>query len=101
MEDIQARLSNQIETLELKLQKFKVIDGPTDQIKKFESKVQWPKVSNQLSDQIKGMETKLHKLIEQHLKSLEKVSKQSNVFTMVTASKVVDEYHDMERRNGT
>ena len=40
----------------------------------------------------------LHKPIEQHLKSLEKVSKQSNLFTMDTASKVVDEYHDMERR---
>ena len=55
-------------------------------------------MANQLSDQIKEMEAKLHKPIEQHLKSLEKVSKQSNLFTMDTASKVVDEYRDMERR---
>ena len=32
------------------------------------------------------------------MKSLERVSKQSNVMTMDTASKVVDEYRDLERR---
>ena len=55
-------------------------------------------MADQLSDQIKKMETKLHKPIEQQLKNLEKVSKQSNVITMDTASKVVDEHRDMERR---
>ena len=54
-------------------------------------------MADQLSNQIKEME-KLHKPIKQQLKSLEKVSKQSNVITIDTASKVVDEYRDMERR---
>ena len=98
LEDIQTRLSDQIKALELKLKKFEVVDKITDQIKKLESKMQGFKMANQLSDQIKEMEAKLHKPIEQHLKSLEKVSKQSNLFTMDTASKVVDEYRDMERR---
>ena len=60
--------------------------------------MQGSKVADQLSDRIKEMEVKLHKPIEQQLKSLEKVSKQSNIITMDTASKVVDEYCDMERR---
>lgn len=98
LEDIQARLSDQFKALELKLQKFEVINRLTDQIKELESKVQGSKVADQLSDRIKEMEVKLHKPIEQQLKSLEKVSKQSNVITVDTASKVVDEYRDMERR---
>ena len=44
------------------------------------------------------MEVKLHKPIEEQLKSLEKVSNQSNVITIDTTSKVVDEYRDVERR---
>ena len=55
-------------------------------------------MADQLTNQIKEMEAKLHKPIEQQLKSLERVSKQSNVMTMDTASKVVDEYRDLERR---
>ena len=55
-------------------------------------------MADQLTDQIKEMEAKLHKSIKQQLKSLERVSKQSNLMTMDTASKVVDEYHDLERR---
>ena len=57
--------------------------------------VQGSKVSDQLSNQIKEI---VHKPIEQQLKSLEKAIKQSNVITADTASKVVDEYRDMERR---
>ena len=55
-------------------------------------------MADQLTNQIKEMEAKLHKPIEQQLKTLERVSKQSNVMTMDTASKVVDEYCDLERR---
>ena len=84
--------------LELKLKKFEVVDSLMDQVKKLESKVQGSKVIDQLSNQLKEMEVKLHKPIEQQLKNLEKVSKQSNVLTMNTASKVMDEYRDMEMR---
>ena len=55
-------------------------------------------MADQFTDQIKEMEAKLHKSLEQQLKSLERVSKQSNVMTMDTASKVMDEYRDLARR---
>ena len=95
LEDTQARLLDQIKALELKLQKFQEIAQLPDQIKKLELTVQGSKVADQLSSQIKEM---VHKPIEQQLKSLEKASKQPNVITADTASKVVDEYRDMERR---
>ena len=95
LEDTQAKLLEQFKALELKLQKIQAIDQLKDQLKKLESMVQGSKVSDQLSNQIKEI---VHKPIEQQLKSLEKASKQSNVITADTASKVVDEYRDMERR---
>ena len=98
MEDIQVRLSDQIKTLELKLQNLDKVDRLTDQITELELKIHGSKVADQFTDQIKEMEAKLHKPLEQQLKSLERVSKQSNVMTMDTASKVVDEYRDLERR---
>ena len=95
LEDTQAKVLEQFKALELKLQKIQAIDQLKDQLKKLESMVQGSKVSDQLSNQIKEI---VHKPIEQQLKSLEKASKQSNVITADTASKVVDEYRDMERR---
>ena len=95
LEDTQDKLLEQFKALELKLQKIQAIDQLKDQLKKLESMVQGSKVSDQLSNQIKEI---VHKPIEQQLKSLEKASKQSNVITADTASKVVDEYRDMERR---
>ena len=98
LEDIQVRLSDQIKTLELKLQNLDKVDRLTDQITELESKIHGSKVADQFTDQIKEMEAKLHKPLEQQLQSLERVSKQSNVMIMDTASKVVDEYRDLERR---
>ena len=98
LNDIQVQLSNQIKELEQKLQNLDKVDRLTDQIAELESKIHGSRVADQLTNQIKEMEVKLHKPIEQQLKSLERVSKQSNVMTMDTASKVVDEYRDLERR---
>ena len=47
-----------------------------------------------MADQVKEIETGLHKPIEQRLKSMEINSKKAKEAT----SRVVDEYHDMERR---
>ena len=47
--------------------------------------MQGSKVSDQLTNQIKEI---VHRPIEQQLKSLEKASRQSNVITADTASKV-------------
>ena len=68
LEDIQVRLSDQIKTLELKLQNLDKVDRLTDQITEFESKIYGSKVA----DQIKEMEAKLHKPLEQQLKKSRK-----------------------------
>ena len=77
------------------MQNLDKVDRLTDQIAELELKIHGSRVADQLTNQIKEMEAKLHKPIEQQLKSLERVSKQSNVMTM---DKVVDEYRDLERR---
>ena len=55
-----------------------------------------------LSQQLNNIESKLHKpdtaAIERQLKTLENVSHKANAVTRDTASKIVDEYRDMERR---
>ena len=51
-----------------------------------------------VADQLKEIETRLHEPIEQHLKSMEVNTKKAKEATLDTASRVVDEYRDMERR---
>ena len=72
-------------------------DKPTSQVSSRRSSVH-SLAEYKFLAQIKEMETKLHKPIEQQLKSLEYASKQTNAVTMDTTSRVVDEYRDMERR---
>ena len=86
--DIVNKLSDQITELEQKVQ------GSSDQIKELELKVQ----GSNVADQLKEIETRLHKPIEQHLKSMEVNTKKAKEATLDTASRVVDEYRDMERR---
>ena len=52
-------------------------------------------------EQLKEIETRLHKPIEQHLKSMEVNAKKAKEATLDTASRVVDEYHNMKRRKWT
>ena len=73
-------LLDQLKGVELRLQKSQ--DHLSQKLKDLESRLQAPKTS----------------ALEQQLKSLETISQQAGAVTADTASKLVDEYRDMKRR---
>ena len=96
LDDINTKLSIQLNDIESKL-KLTV----SDQLKNIESKLQVTVADDRFSHQLKEIETKLcdpNTTFEKHLKALEDVSKQASAVTINSASKIVDEYRDLERR---
>ena len=93
---LELKVQGSIEQLELKLQGLDIVDKLSDQIKELEQKVQGSsdqikelelKVQgSNVADQLKEIETRLHKPIEQHLKSMEVNTKKAKEATLDTAS---------------
>ena len=113
LDDVSNKLSHQLQEIEAKLSttdnfeekssKFlKNIDAQlSDQLRNMGSKFQATDADKQLSHQLQEIKSKLlepNTAFKKQLKALENVSKQACSTSVDTASKIVGEYRDMERR---